>query len=69
MRTRTRSHGEANAYAFTRGCEHDRTQTQTLVRYTLHLSGTVYIFMHLTDQIRLWAVKMSERWLVGDIGG
>ena len=38
---RTRSQAEANAFA--RGDKRSCTRTQTRVRYTLHLNGTVYV--------------------------
>ena len=38
---RTRSNSETNAFAS--GDERDCTRTQTHVRYTLHLNGTVHV--------------------------
>ena len=43
-RRRTRSHAETNAFAS--GDERGCTRTQTRVRYTLHLNGTVHVHVH-----------------------
>ena len=44
-RRRTRSNSETNAFA--RGDERGCTRTQTHVRYTLHLNGTVLVYTYI----------------------